>query len=1157
MTDAIQPAGASAGPPTESSAETAPAPEGAIRAGAPAVAGDASAPIPIPPPAPAPVDDERDASVQHWLRRLDASALVLLLVLAFFLGSFVAQNSSLWVHLATGRLIAAGDYHFGVDPFSYATQDQYWANVNWLYDLGLYTLYNLAGGAVVVVCKALLVVLLALVLFQTRRPGESWWPSVLCVGLALLAASRAMLLDPFLLTLLCLAATLYLLYREPLRQVGAAPRSRLSSLWLLPPLFALWANLDAWFILGPITVALVVIGELLQGAAPAGAGAAALRARRRTLALVLPVGLAACLLNPHGYRVFVLPPELALLVLQTGGWLPSWMLAGGTTLQEIGKADPSFWQLLPAWESPLDRLFWTNPGRGLNVAGLAYFPLIVLGFASFVVTGPGRGGLASFASLIVWSAFLLLSTAHARLIPLFAVVAAPITAINLQELAGRLTAAPGAAGRWRPWALAGRAATLVACLVLLVLAWVGWLHPGANDPRASRHVAWEVRADPLLRQAAEQLGRWHDAGQLGRGLNYSFDIAHYTPWFAPSLKHYYDTRFELFAGQGPAIGELRRSLRGLVAKDDEAGEADDRLQSAEKLRELFQTNEADHLILTRFGQPRLSQESFLPKVVATFVFQPGEWTYLYSDGWTDVFGHADGHAPEHSRHFREIALEPSALAFGPRQPEPNLPDGPRPFLAEPDPWRKVLAGPPAPSGGIEEADNYLFLYSVLGARDKVLHEKLLQEPGRSLWHVTGWGAAFGDTAVGAGGWAAPLYLCGTGGIEMHRGNVPRDMGPPALPLLAVQAARRAVAANPTDPQGYRALGDAYRALWQQEQYWARGTAQYPQAFRPTLRRRQLTAALQEQLRLDPDNPGNVDVHLTLADIYGKLYYLDVMLEHREKALKLMGRLVATSPEQAKALDDRRKALEQNVEGLSKEVNKRREDYQIHAAGQPLQARVAFALDQPYRFDFKNKEVQDPRGRGLALEALKVLKEASGAGMDKNEAAFAVVRQLNLLLDLGEVKEVRDALQAEGLADLLGPVYPLTETSVAAILGDYPLFDRAIQDLDQSLTKLERKLGKQEPVTQAMSAILMETIMDPRVPLQPLVKTIFHLVAQEQMSFDRPAQMHFRRGLMALEHGDTAAAAPLLRDSMRLFGRRAEFTDLAIAARYLALLEKNR
>src|SRR5437867_1907958 len=82
---------------------------------------------------------------------------------------------------ATGRLIAPGQYQFGTDPFSY-TSTAYWANHTWLYDLILYGLATAsggpeseAGGAFLVVIKALLVTLLAWVMVLIRRPGQSLW----------------------------------------------------------------------------------------------------------------------------------------------------------------------------------------------------------------------------------------------------------------------------------------------------------------------------------------------------------------------------------------------------------------------------------------------------------------------------------------------------------------------------------------------------------------------------------------------------------------------------------------------------------------------------------------------------------------------------------------------------------------------------------------------------------------------------------------------------------------------------------------------------------------------------------------------------------------------------------------------------------------------
>src|SRR5262245_31698985 len=56
------------------------------------------------------------------LARIDDFCAVLLLVLAFFVACFAVSNADFWMHLATGRLIAQGEYQFGVDPFSYASE---------------------------------------------------------------------------------------------------------------------------------------------------------------------------------------------------------------------------------------------------------------------------------------------------------------------------------------------------------------------------------------------------------------------------------------------------------------------------------------------------------------------------------------------------------------------------------------------------------------------------------------------------------------------------------------------------------------------------------------------------------------------------------------------------------------------------------------------------------------------------------------------------------------------------------------------------------------------------------------------------------------------------------------------------------------------------
>src|SRR5204863_5231806 len=156
--------------------------------------------------------------------------------------------------------------------------------------------------------KAVVVVLLAMVLCLIRRPGHSWLLPILCGGLAILVASPRLQLEPFVLSLVCLGVTVFVLTLPPARY----PRA----IWWLPALFVLWVNMDQWFVLGPLTVGLFTLGVWLQRRlqiTPAQDEPIP-PDRLKQLGLVLLVGVAACVLNPWHVRAFTLPMELGYLL---------------------------------------------------------------------------------------------------------------------------------------------------------------------------------------------------------------------------------------------------------------------------------------------------------------------------------------------------------------------------------------------------------------------------------------------------------------------------------------------------------------------------------------------------------------------------------------------------------------------------------------------------------------------------------------------------------------------------------------------------------------------------------------------------------------------------------------------------------------------------
>jgi hypothetical protein len=213
------------------------------------------------------------------LHRLDLLLASSILLLAFLAASFIAVNSDFWLHRAAGKLLSQGRFSFGTHPFLYTNGSEYWVHHAWLFDLLLYELYGLIGGAGLVLLKALLITALAgLLLGMRRKDGNEWLPAF-CTALAVLAMSPGLLLQPICLSLFFLGLTFWLLWRP---RAGGGPPDRIRHACLLL-LLILWVNLDSWFWLGPLLVGLFWMGERLDR-----------RSARRTPTWLLPAAFMAC-----------------------------------------------------------------------------------------------------------------------------------------------------------------------------------------------------------------------------------------------------------------------------------------------------------------------------------------------------------------------------------------------------------------------------------------------------------------------------------------------------------------------------------------------------------------------------------------------------------------------------------------------------------------------------------------------------------------------------------------------------------------------------------------------------------------------------------------------------------------------------------------------
>lgn len=715
---------------------------------------------PEAPPAVVPSPPAKTVAWPAWFAGVDALLAALAVLLAFLVASFAARNSDLWLHLGAGRMLTTGEYKLGSDPFSYSAADRPWVNHSWLWDLGAYLLYT-GSGTLLVALKAIVVAAAFALLIAIRRPNQSLWPWAAVAAVAALAAAPRMTLHPFVGSVLLLAVTLFLLFRVPHK-----PGS-----WRFPiaigVVFWFWANLDTWFILGPFTLALLLVGELIQKNVlkrtdePSPDDTLGAIPDIPTLAKALGIGVLACMLNPNHIRVWELPFELV-----------------GSA---AAKADPQLARGLLL--APIDRIYSDRADMGYNLNGLAYWVLLIGGG---VAIGFGFGRLR-IAHLALWIGFALLSLSSVFAIPFFAVVAVPLVASQLNTVSAGIRLDAKATRRTR-LLLAGSALGRVVCVIgaaaLCVAAWPGWLHPAVNNPADVRRVVWEVDPDAGLVQAAGQFEKWRAAGTLppaSKGILAAIELANYCAWYAPSEKVFIDGRYNHHRPELEDFVAFRAAL-GVIQKPEET-------PSPRAAGDILKRHGASYTALYDRFRQRAGLEA-----INRLWHSWETWTTWYLDGRATVFGWRESPAAPDPT-FNRLRLDAVVQAFG-----PDVPRVPAPVVEPPPPprdWVDDFTRPVRPaSPAADEALGWL------DYKQSVAYRQVQnQQVGLLLLRNAPGIAAPPLGVVHHQVWNEMAARAGANMPAPH----PADGSFQAIAILAVRAARRAIAANPNHPDGYFAL----------------------------------------------------------------------------------------------------------------------------------------------------------------------------------------------------------------------------------------------------------------------------------------------------------------------------------------------------------------
>lgn len=768
----------------------------------------------------------------------------LVVTFAFFVASFPARNADVWLHLATGRALIQGDYQLGTDPFSYTTAESVWVNHAWLFDAASYGLHVALGGAGLVVAKAFLIALLAVWLLWPCWPGPHRWLALLLVAAAVTAIGPFALLRPMCVSLLFLGITYVWLERT-----NAVTWRQTTPLLVL---FAVWANVDEWILLGPAMSALWWLGTLV---APTRQSASSASVVGLPLIVIALAGLAVALLNPHHVRVFTMPALLD----------PA---AAEYPLQDAGDRAA----LYSPWEYLDDAASLQQPAR------LAYGGLIVIGLLSFAV----QGAKLSIARLLVWAAFLTLSVYRAGAIPFFAVVAGPISALNFQEWLARRPAST-------PLIQSRLVIGLLQFVSLLLFAgaaaagWAGWVHGWPGEPRR-----WELALDPSLEAAAKQVAQWRADGKLApeaRALPTSAAAAYALAWWSPAEKSFCDDRPHLFPAEIRAdFAAMRRALFGSGGGPQELNE----------WRALLDKHGITHLVVDHPDDNELV-------IGLTRLFPSTLWTLHYLRGRTTVFARRDGQilavpgVDAWARAYEPTPADKAPARWPGRDPEPRN-------------WLDAFYRPP-PSR--EPGRDECLVWQAHFAAQQAGHGKRV----RALWEPSLAASLVGLPLTERSAPAAPAGMLLRGaclryaqgadrtdrssplyGIAFHffqRFVALQDEGPPGSLFLAVRAARRALGKSPDDARAYLNLGDAYMRLRRQTRERALGPAFEPLEH---VRRIQALTALRQAVAL---NPELLPAHDILAELYREIGYLDLALQHVEALSKLV-RIQGPMPDESQA-----------------------------------------------------------------------------------------------------------------------------------------------------------------------------------------------------------------------------------------------------------------
>ncbi len=209
--------------------------------------------------------------------------------------TFLSDGDTGW-HIRTGQWIWNHRSVPTVDLFSFTRPHDAWYAWEWLWDLALSGVHQVAGLSGVAFINVCLLCLISVTLFRLiRRTTDNDLLSLVCTFLAMAASSIHWLARPHLFSWLFV-----LLFAHALLSFKNGRRQALTP---LPFLMILWTNLHGAFFLGIIMLLLAAAGEIIGSFLHAADSWDAAYHRARPYVLCAFACALATFINPYGWAL--------------------------------------------------------------------------------------------------------------------------------------------------------------------------------------------------------------------------------------------------------------------------------------------------------------------------------------------------------------------------------------------------------------------------------------------------------------------------------------------------------------------------------------------------------------------------------------------------------------------------------------------------------------------------------------------------------------------------------------------------------------------------------------------------------------------------------------------------------------------------------------